>query len=76
MIGMHKSQKSLLDRVRPKQHEPHEKKLLQKIEKSQIGYDSTLQGPFGIRRGKQIVVCTIFASLQSKSQCTNGRVSD
>ena len=56
MISAHKSPKSLLDRVlvRPTQHEPHEKKLLEKIEKSQIGYDSTLQGPFGIRRGKQI----------------------
>ena len=26
-------------------------KLLQKIEESQIGYNSTLQGPFGIKRG-------------------------
>ena len=28
-------------------------KLLQKIEESQIGYNSTLQGPFGTKRGRR-----------------------
>ena len=32
-------------------------KLLQKIEESQMGYNSTLQGPFGIKRGTCMITC-------------------
>ena len=32
-------------------------KLLQKIEESQMGYNSTLQGPFGIKRGTCMIAC-------------------
>ena len=43
--------------LRPVQNESQEKKLLKKIRESQIGYNSTLQGPFGTRRGKVINLC-------------------
>lgn len=69
MIGVHKTTKSLLDRVRPALNEPHERKLLKKIEKSQIGYDSAFQGPFGVRRGKRI--CVLQCALSLLACCVN-----
>lgn len=50
--------------------------LVKKIEESQYGFDSTLQGPFGAKRGestlkiKLFTISLIFPSLQLCTQTT------
>ena len=57
---------STTERISLDSEEEHHEQLLRYIEENQVGYNGTLQGPFGSKRG--IEVCSMITiSFQSQS---------